>query len=432
MRAIGYSNKMFYYNSSGKALTYDFQMRITLTAAPNKDALQRAAKKTLAAFPEFTVRPVIHDGKLFYEENTADVVIIDAPYQHRNLGSDDTNGYLLYLICGEREMILSFYHGLSDFVGNWAFICTLLYNYAGELGFSFAAKEPVRLNADDYYNMSEIERDDPYSKFGDINAVPTWVYKSQGAFIVPEKMYASDVDFLRNYDIEISVADMIRLTEEYQTSFAPLLAVAVSRGLKKIYDTNGLPIVGKIPTNMRPIFQTKTISNFSDTSILAYTEDMDKLSVSECCKILRQTLKAQLKPENFAGTLAKKKQRIIGYEESGKDIEQIARELSNAPSSRPVTYALTYPGILKLPEEYKQVVSSFNMEPYSPVDGFFLYVGAYDDNRLLRVRCCQRFDGDRVAKAIADELERLNFKPAFKDAGTLDGDKVFIDKLKHI
>ena len=237
---------------------------------------------------------------------------------------------------------------------------------------------------------------------------------------------------MQNYEIEISVADMIAATEKFQTSVTPLLTVAVARALKKIYDTNGLPIVGKTPANMRPIFKTNTFSNFSDTTILEYTEDMDKLSVSECCQLLRQTLKAQLKPENFAGTLAKKKQRIIGYEESGKEIEQIARELASAPSSRPVTYALTYPGILELPEEYKQVVRGFNMEPYSPVDGFFLYVGAYDDNRLLRVRCCQRFVGDHVAKAIADELERLNFKPAFKDAGTLDGDKVFIDKLKHV
>ena len=131
MRPIGYSDKIFYYNSSGNALTYDFQMRITLTAAPNKDALQRAARKTLAAFPEFAVRPVIHDGKIFYEENFSDVAIFDEHKPHA-LGSDETNGYLLCLICGAREIILSFYHGLSDFVGNWSFICTLIYNYARE------------------------------------------------------------------------------------------------------------------------------------------------------------------------------------------------------------------------------------------------------------------------------------------------------------
>lgn len=432
MRPIGYSCKMFYYNSSGKSLTYDFQMRILLTEAPDKDALQRAARKTLAAFPEFAVRPVIHDGKLFYEENSADVVIVDAPYEHRALGSDETNGYLLYLICGEREIILSFYHGLSDFVGNWALICTLLYNYAHELGFNFTPEKSVRLNADNYFAMDAVERDDPYSKFGDENAVPSWIYKSRGAFLVPEKIFSLDVDFLRNYDIEISVADMIALTEKYRTSFAPLMAIIVSRALKKIYDTKGLPIVGKIPANMRPVFKTNTFSNFSDSVILEYTDDMDALEISDCSQILRQNLKSQLKPENFAVTLAKKKKRIIGYENSGKNIENIARELASTPSSRPVTYVLTYPGILKLPEEYRRLIRGFNMEPYSPIDGFFLYAGAYDDNKTFRVRCCQRFDSDRVAKAIADELKLLNFNPTLKDGGTISGDKVFIDKLKHI
>lgn len=431
MRPIGYSDKIFYYNSSGNALTYDFQMRITLTAAPNKDALQRAARKTLAAFPEFAVRPVIHDGKIFYEENFSDVAIFDAHKPHA-LGSDETNGYLLCLICGAREIILSFYHGLSDFVGNWSFICTLIYNYARELGFDFAAKNPVRLNADDYFAMDVDERDDPYSKFADENSVPTWIYKSRGAFRVPEKIFPPNVDRVQNYEIEISVADMIAATEKFQTSVTPLLTVAVSRALKKIYDTNGLPIVGKVPANLRPIFKTNTFANFSDSIILEYADEMDALTFAQCCQIFRRDMKLQLRPENFAGMLAKKIRRVISYEQSGKNIEDIARELSSTPSSRPITFALTYPGILDLPAEYKKIVRGFNMEPYLPIDGFFLFVGAYDDNRILRVRCCQRFDSDRVAKEIAAELERLNFKPAFKDSGTLVGDKIFIDKLKHV
>ncbi len=72
------------------------------------------------------------------------------------------------------------------------------------------------------------------------------------------------------------------------------------------------------------------------------------------------------------------------------------------------------------------------MEPYAPIEGFFLYVGTYDGNRLLRMRCCQRFDSDRVARAIFDEFKRLNFNPAFKDSGTIGGDKVITAKFKRV
>ncbi len=431
MRPIGYSDKMFYYNGSGKTLTYDFQMRILLTSPPNKEALRRAAKKSLAVFPEFAVRPVIYDGKFFYEENDADIAIFDDNDQSHSLGSDETNGYLMCLICGERHVILSFYHGLADFVGNWSFICTLLYHYAHELGFNVEPAEVARLTDDAYRNMDPIERDDPYSKFGDENAVPTWTYKSSGAFTVPEKFFASEADILRSYDVEISVVDMIEISRKYQTSFTPLMIVVTARALKNIYDTKNLPIVAKMPVNMRPVFNTNTPANFSDSVILTYTDDMDNLDVAECCRLLKSSLKAQLKPENFAATLVKKKNRILGYEADGTAPELIAQKLATTPSSRPLTFAMTYPGILKLPVAYKSVVRDFNMEPYVPIEGFFLFVGAYDDNRLLRIRCCQRFDSDGVARAIAAQLDNIGFKTAFKDSGTLRGDKVYIDKFKH-
>ena len=432
MRPIGFSDKLFYYTASGQTLTYNMQMRINLTAAPDKDALRRAARQALAVFPEFAVRPVISGGKFFYEQNDADIAIFDDNGKAHSLGSDETNGYLMCLTCGAQHVILSFYHGLADFVGNWSFICTLIYHYARELGFNVQPAENVRLNADAYFNLSELERDDPYSKFGDENAVPTWVYKSNGAFRVPEKNFAPDVDRLKNFDIETTVADMLTVTKKFQTSFTPLLITATARALKKIYDTGDLPIVVKMPVNMRPIFKTATTANFSDSAILTYGADLDRLSVADCCRALKDTLKAQMRPENFAGTLVKKKRLILDCEASGKNPVQIREELAVKPSSRPITFAVTYPGILDLPADYQAVVHSLNMEPAVPIEGFFLFIGAYDGNKVLRIRCCQRFDSDKIARAIANELDLLGFKTALKDGGTTSGDKIFIDKIKRI
>ena len=341
MRPIGFSNKLFYYTASGQTLTYDMQMRINLADPPDKDALKRAARQALAVFPEFAVRPVIHDGKFFYEDNDADIAIFDDNGDTHSLGSDETNGYLMCLICGNRHVILSFYHGLADFVANWAFICTLIYHYARALGINVAPAENVRLNADAYFRLSELERDDPYSKFGNENAAPTWIYKSNGAFSVPEKNFPPEVDRLKNFDIETTVADMLTVTQKFQTSFTPLLICAAARALKKIYDTDGLPIVVKMPVNMRPIFKTATTANFSDSAILTYSDDFDGLSVADCCRALKDTLKAQMRPENFAGTLVKKKRLILDCEASGKNPTQIRAELAAKPSSRPITFAVT-------------------------------------------------------------------------------------------
>lgn len=363
MRPVGYSNELFFYTASGQTLTYNFHMRVLLTNPPNKAALQRAARKALSAFPEFAVRPVIHDGKFFFEDNDADIAIFDDTSQSHSLGSDETNGYLMCLICGRRDITISFYHGLSDFVGNWSFICTLLYHYARELGFDVAPAKSVRLNADSYHAMDPVERDDPYSKFADAAAVSTWVYKSNGAFRVPEETFAHDFDGLQNFDIEVAVADVLAVTRRYETSLTPLLVACAARAIKRLYSTDGLPIVVKMPVNLRPVFKTNTFSNFSDSAIFSCTDDMDGLDLAQYCRSLRNSLTAQLRPENFARTLAKKKAAVISYERRGGNFEQLSENLTSTQNSRPITCAITYPGVISLPEDYGRVVRDFNMLP---------------------------------------------------------------------
>ena len=225
MREIGYSNKVFYYNGAGHSTTYDFRMRINLNEKPDKEALRRAVTKTMAVFPEFAVRPVIGgDGRLYYEDNNEPVAIFDENEKPHALGSDETNGYLLCLICGSNSIILSFYHGLSDFVGNWSFIRTLVWHYVREVGEKdVRADEAVRLTADVYLSKDEQERDDPYGKFGDEDAIPSWVYEDKGAFEIMEELYNDETDHLQNYELSMELQVLLDKTHELSTSVAPLL-----------------------------------------------------------------------------------------------------------------------------------------------------------------------------------------------------------------
>ncbi|MBR1635337.1 MAG: hypothetical protein IJ682_09800 [Lachnospiraceae bacterium] len=435
MREIGYSNKVFYYNGAGHSTTYDFRMRILLTKAPDKEALKRAAAKTMAVFPEFAVRPVIGiDGKLYYEDNDAEVAIFDEADAPHALGSDETNGYLLCLICGEQSFILSFYHGLSDFVGNWSFICTLVWHYVRETGETgVSADEAVRLNADVYRNMDEQERDDPYRKFGNADSKPSWVYEDKGALEINETLYPDEADHLKNYEITLDVGAFLDKTKEIGTSFVPLLITTATQALSELYETDGKPVVVKIPTNLRPLYGTHTSANFSDSLVLTLSEELRTKPVAEQAKYLRSSMNDQRHRENFDRILAKKVKAVQDYESSGETIEQLNRRLTNAASAasaRPVTFALTYPGRLEVPDEYQPVVRGFNMEPYVPTNGFFLFVGSY--GKELRIRICQRFDSVRLAQAMAEAFKRIGLDASLRDAGTVVGDKVYVEKLKHI
>ena len=435
MKPIGYSNKVFYYNGAGHSTTYDFRMRILLTEAVDKEALKRAAAKTIAVFPEFAVRPVIgSDGRLYYEDNNEEIAIFDETGESHALGSEETNGYLLCLICGEKSFILSFYHGLSDFVGNWSFICTLVWHYVQETGETgVSADETVRLNADVYRNMDEQERDNPYQKFGNTDSQPSWVYEDNGALEINETLYPDEADYLKNYEISMDVSAFVDKTKEIGTSFVPLLITATTQALSRLYETDGKPVVVKIPTNLRPLYGTHTTANFSDSLVLALSKELRTETLSKQAKALRSSMNDQLHKENFDRILAKKVKTVQDYENSDKTILQLNRSLTNAASAasaRPVTFALTYPGRLEVPDEYQSVVQGFNMEPYVPTNGFFLFVGSY--GKELRIRICQRFDSDRLAKAITEEFKNLGLDASFLDKGIVRGDKVYVEKLMHL
>lgn len=77
-------------------------------------------------------------------------------------------------------------------------------------------------------------------------------------------------------------------------------------------------------------------------------------------------LEKAIQAQNFRRHLGKKIQRIIGYEESGKEIEQIACELASAPSSRPVTYALTYPEFWNCPKDTSKLLAVLTWNPIRP------------------------------------------------------------------
>ena len=283
MTPMGYSNKVFFYYCAGHSTTYDLRMRVLLGAPPDREALQRAVQKTMALFPEFAVRPVIgQDGKLYCEENHAEVVLFDESDPPRALGSDETNGHLLCLICGERSFIPSFFHGLSDYTGYWSFLRTLVQRYACEvLGTTTSANETVR------EDMDGQERTDPYAKFGNVGFRPSLIYKDEGAAPCGERMYSDETDYLKNYEIDLNFKAFTRKKRELSTSFIPLLVAAVSQAVDGLYERKGLPIVVKVPANLRPLYGTNTTANFSDSLVLKLDDDMLKQSVKAQCKELQ-------------------------------------------------------------------------------------------------------------------------------------------------
>ncbi|MBR3305625.1 MAG: hypothetical protein IKI75_00055 [Lachnospiraceae bacterium] len=431
LRPVGYSDKVFYYNGSGENSTYDFRMRVYLNEKPDPDKLKEAASRAVRRFPEYAVRPVIKDNLLYYEENEADVAVFPEDGTSHVLGSDETNGYLWCILYGERDIVVSYYHGLSDFPGNWSLICTVIYEYGLLSGLELTPAAPVRISAQDYYRLEESERTDPYTKYENRDSVPSFVYESRGALKVTEDMYESGRKELRYYECEFPLKDFLQRTKELGVSFVPLITAIIAEAIEGLYPDDDKPVVAKIPVNLRQVYGSETTVNFSDSCILECGRKDTEGDIATLCAGLKESMKLQIRKENFDRILHKKRATIVALEETGRPIAELAAEITSITDAgpRPVTYALTYPGKLDMPEELRAVASGVNMEPYMPTAGVFITLGSYDD--VLRMRYTQRFESDRLVNAVCEALGKQGITAVLRDSGYVYPDTVLTEKLKH-
>lgn len=144
MREIGFSDKYFYYTASGTGATMDIRINLKFKEPVNHKILLLAANEALNLFPEFSVRPILKDNTIFYEENFNPVALL--PLESRyNFGTNDMNGYLFCFQADpskENEIVFSAYHGLSDRNGIHSFLNTIICRYAVH----------VKSLPDDYFN----------------------------------------------------------------------------------------------------------------------------------------------------------------------------------------------------------------------------------------------------------------------------------------
>lgn len=428
MRKCGFSDKMFYYNGAG-AETFSMRLRYEFSLTLSQSMVEEAAEKTFACFPEYKVRPVLKDGKAFYEENTLPIPVFWNEPEGANhfYGSDQVNGYLFVISGEEHALTFSLYHGLTDFVGYWRMFHTLMKNLMEAAGVH--ADDPqARSDSAPYEAMDKLERENPYSKYADENAYTNWNYKSRGALAIPKKGEPKE----RFFDLVVPEHDFLMKTREFGTSFVPLLAMVFSWAANDIYGIGAVPVVSKVPVNLRPLFNSNTPVNLSDSAVLEFPREYLSLSPTEQGKALRAQLDKQLDAGNFQRVMAKKIKTIESYEQSGKSMEEIGRSiLENAHlNSRPVTLGLTYPGRLLLPEAYLERIKDINICAYTPTDGIFATAMAYGGRLKLRIQV--KYENTDFIGALENAMKKLGLETSVSESALDLRDIMDVKRLKIV
>ncbi len=429
LQPIGVSNRLFYYLCGGEHSAFDICFRFDFKEEIDAELLQASAAKALQNFPEFAIRPVIHEGTVWAMANDVPVPLLSADDRILCYGTEDTGGYLFVFRLFRHGFFFSYFHGMTDFHGAWGFMRTVLYYYALAKGVDVQADEFVCLAPDS--TMDESERLDPYRKFMEESKESVF----PAALAISEKSYPPEEPKCSGYEIRCSLKDVLAAAKAQKTSVAAWISLVAARTIDDLYHAGEKPIVAMVSADMRKYYHTATEVNFSDAVFLRYDGKLKELPPEEQGAVLKEQLREQMSREHFAPLIARKTTRVDEVCHSGPDIVQWNQRIAGAgqQEKNSITFSLTYPGSLDLPMEYRFLVGEITrlICVHGPgLGNFGISASSYGDT--MYIRSCQRFDSPAIMRGIREELAKNGLAATFLELPAYRGNQMMTGKLMHV
>ncbi len=353
--------------SSNKKDPKVFRFTCVLKEFVDKDILQEATDEALEYFPNFS--SILKQGFFWhYLEITNKKPIIKeekkeicSPLYRKNKKK------LLFRVNYYKNRInLEVYHALSDGTGALEFLKAIVNIYLN--------KKNNLDNEIDYDASLEEKSADSFNKY----------YKSTNSKNeVDEKAYKIKGEKFDDYRFKVitgtmNVKDMIALAHRYHTTLTGLIvgiyiwAIRENMNLKD----KDKPIYIDIPVNLRKYFKSQTARNFFSVLKLKY-KGSDELE--NIIKFVDSYLKEELKQDN----LFKRMNKFATIEHNflvrlvPLFIKNIILKFANYLTNQNLTTSVTNLGIIKIPDEIKEYIDSF--EVYVSTDKMQISLCSYLD-----------------------------------------------------
>lgn len=289
-----------------------FRFSVQLTEKVDPDLLSQALKRVLPRFPCFDV--CIKKGFFWYyfekNPNGAPDVVPDITNPCHRVKFDENKGYLFRVYYFENKISVDFFHSLTDGRGSSFFVCTLAAEYLRLKGYDIPCSDAVLdLNEE----ASEAELEDSFLKSaGSSGKVPRSgkrVYHYKGT-----KMPDHTVNITSGI---MTLSELKALAKSKDASITEFIESVLlytmylkqkGEGKKKLKEVSV-----QIPVDLRNVFPSKTLRNYSLTYIARLDPNLGDYSFDEVLhhvktylrhihneKYLRAMTTANLKFENSA------------------------------------------------------------------------------------------------------------------------------------
>lgn len=423
LRRCARYDTIFYGAYAGAGATFDMRVRFDLKQKINLAKLQKAADKTMRAYPEFAVRPVLHEGRVCYEKNDAPVKLAPDDGKRLYFGTEDTNGYLFVFLYGERHLSFSIFHSQTDAHGMISFLITVLWNYlvsmfppARLIGTKIFTRHGIRADDSLFFTMNDTERYDPLITFARSGEMVQPVDPAR-LFRFPPEDVPKDSPTCRLLNLEISNDAFLAKTKALGTTFAPLLAALTAEAIRGCFDVGDRDVVVITTADGRRVVSSNTLGNLAYNVYLPVTPETAALPLQAQCEVLAGHLAAQ-RTEEHVRAVFQDILRMSDEIDAMGDIDKAnayltgPEGLDNALTGAGTVF-LTYPGRIA-----NNPISSLLLKGLSPgILAAERAIDVYAHRDSLIIQLSQKGDDLSLAQAMRHTLEKHGFAVQTQDLG---------------
>ncbi|MCR5121547.1 MAG: hypothetical protein K6B74_03905 [Ruminococcus sp.] len=392
-------DESLYWGRSGKQATV-IELKCVLARDLDVEALKNALLNSLKVHTNFRTRPLFAKHRFWsMTDDVKEPPMFKENGRPRRLGTNETNGLMLYVSYKVRSFTLHVFHGIADLRSISAFLNTLLKFY-----YYPSASEQIVLPAPD--------SSDTFGCYEEIlkNGAPAktnnrYAPKKHDIFHIPEKSYGEKTTKQRVFEIDLPLKPFLAFTKENKSSVVPTLNAVIGHAIHQQYNVGNKDITCYVPVDLRPVFHFESGGNAPAAFTLPYSRKMEDLSLGKRAMYLRNIMKTQTKPESLYKYVADLKKKFdIVYSLRlpvgllSKLVVKIGREIDR----RSYTYGISYGGKVSFGEGiYPHVVSiSAAAGSYS----YPLWIIACEYNGVIRMKFIQSYESDKLVKAIYGDL----------------------------
>ena len=392
----------------------EIRIRIRLRDLIDPQVLRNAVDKTMQRYPYFCVELQKNDGQYVFAENHRPVVVTHSLHGVA-LNSEDSNFHMIAFCWHDNWIVLDVFHGMTDGMGAYEVVRTLLYYYCSKRYGIRLKDEGIRLAGDE---IPVEEWNDPVTDRTNLPAPRRNEQMSDALNLIVSAGLEEDHRHTV-YSIAISETEFMRFSLDNDGSPGTMVSLLLSRAVAKLYPNAENNIRIALCVNQRnalhaPLAHQSLVGGI----LLEYKEKMRDWPLDKQATAYRGMVFSQNQDEVVLMGVASNKGICSLLLSKESDLERlgVAGHI-NELASRVVTASVSYVGKANY-KEAEKYIRDFRLWTSTAGNGLTVEISAV--NGRFTLDFLQTFSSSVFVNAFVKELDENGIVYDLQDVNELE------------